>query len=152
MTKSGRIVSAGALVLAMTAVAGCGTLQPEPYKGPVVAMPNPCADLTASIYFARDSAALNRDARAVLRGAAAQAESCNFREVEVFGLSDSLGAPAANVALSRRRAETVTTELAQLGFSEVTFKLVAAGATGAVTPAGEVQPLRRRVDIIFGAP
>ena len=45
----------------------------------------------------------------------------------------------------------MTTELARLGFTEVTFKLVAGGETGAVMPTGEVEPLRRRVDIIFGA-
>jgi peptidoglycan-associated lipoprotein len=149
MRKIGRMAGAGALVLALAA---CGTPPgPSIYKGPVVAATDACSDLTASIYFARDSAALTRDGKAVLQGAAAQAESCNFRDVEIYGLSDPVGAPAANVALSKRRAEVVTAELARLGFAEVTFKLVAAGETGAVMPTGEVEPLRRRVDIIFGA-
>ena len=85
------------------------------------------------------------------RAIAAQAEACRFNDDNVYGLSDPVGAPAANVALSERRAETVTTELARLGFTEVTFKLVAGGETGAVMPTGDVEPLRRRVDIIFGA-
>ena len=145
-----RIVGLGAALLAAATVAGCETLAPsQPYTGPVVAVPDTCTDITASIYFERDSATLTRDAMQVLRGIAAQAESCGFESVNVYGLSDPVGAPAANVALSKRRAETVTRELAQLGYNEVTFKLVAAGEAGAVTPTGEIQPLRRRVDIIF---
>ena len=140
-----------ATLLAALTVAGCETLgpPPQPYTGPVVAMQDTCTDITASIYFERDSAALTRDATQVLRGIAAQAESCGFRTVNVYGLSDTVGTPAANVALSGRRAETVTRELAQLGYNEVTFKLVAAGEAGAAMPTGEVQPMRRRVDIIF---
>lgn len=151
MIKLRRIAGAGALLL-IAGVAGCDTLPgPAIYRGPVVAAPSSCADLTASIYFARDSATMTKDAEALLAAAAAQAESCNFRNVKIYGLSDPVGAPAANVALSKRRAEVVTRELARLGFAEVTFKLVAAGEAGAVMPTGEVEPLRRRVDIIFGA-
>ena len=141
----------GAAALAALTLAGCGTLgpPPQPYAGPVVAMPDTCTDIAASIYFERDSAALSRDAMQVLRGIAAQAESCGFRNVDVYGLSDTVGAPAVNVVLSERRAETVTRELAQLGYNEVTFKLVAAGEAGAAMPTGEVAPMRRRVDIIF---
>jgi peptidoglycan-associated lipoprotein len=141
-----------AIVLALGGVAGCSSLpMPGRYEGPAVVMPNSCENLTASIYFDRDSAALTKDAKALLRAAAAQAESCNFETVEVYGLSDPVGAPAANLALSKRRAEVVTGELAKLGFNEVTFKLLAAGETGAITPTGEVQPLRRRADVIFSA-
>lgn len=152
MTRHRHIAGLG-LILAAMALAGCETLpgSPAPYTGPVVAAPNACTDATASIYFERDSASLTRDAREVLRAIAAQAEACRFQAVTVYGLSDPVGAPAANVALSERRAETVTRELAGLGFNEVTFRLVAAGEAGAVLPSGEVQPLRRRVDIIFGA-
>ncbi len=138
---------AGAIALALL-TAGCASIGGG-YDGPVVETPDNCSDLTASVYFDRDSASLTRDARQVLRLIAAQAESCRFTEVNVYGLSDPVGAPAANVALSERRADTVQMELARLGFDEVTFKVVAAGEAGAVTPQGEIQPLRRRVDIIF---
>ena len=152
MTKQGPIAGLAAVLMGAAALAAC--VMPggqPPYTGPVVASPNPCTDITASIYFERDSAALTRDAMQVLRGIAAQAEACRFKNVSVYGLSDPVGAPSANVALSERRAETVSRELAQLGYTEVTFKLVAAGESGAVMPTGEVEPLRRRVDIIFGA-
>lgn len=144
-----RIAGVG-LTLAIAATAGCSMLPlPKPYSGPAVVMPNPCENLTASIYFDRGSTAMTRDAREVLRGAAAQAETCQFRTVTVYGLSDPVGAPAANLALSRKRAEVVTGELARLGFNEVTFHLLAAGEAAATTLAGEVEPLRRRADLIF---
>ena len=143
-----RATGAGALVLAISTTAGCGTL-PTPYRGPAVVTPNMCADLSASIYFDRDSAALTREAKELLRGAAAQAESCRFSVVQVYGLSDPVGAPGANIALSERRADVVRKELARLGFGQVTFNLIAGGETGAITPSGEVQPLRRRADVIF---
>jgi outer membrane protein OmpA-like peptidoglycan-associated protein len=136
----------GALALLAS---GCAANGLGGYDGPVVAAPDSCIDRTASIYFNRDSATLTTDARQVLRMVAAQAESCQFTEVDVYGLSDPVGAPAANRALSDRRAQAVTSELARLGFDEVTFKLVAAGEEGAMTETGEVRPLRRRVDIIF---
>ena len=152
MTKQVPIAGLAAVLMGAAALAACVMPGgPPPYTGPVDASPNPCTDITASIYFERDSAALTRDAMQVLRGIAAQAEACRFRNVNVYGLSDPVGAPAANVALSQRRAETVSRELAQLGYTEVTFKLIAAGESGAVMPTGEVEPLRRRVDIIFGA-
>ena len=151
MKTLGRVARAGAVIVTLTAMAGCGTLR-APYTGPVVSVPDVCADLSATIYFERDSAALTREATAVIRGAAAQAESCHFRNVDVFGLSDPVGSPAANIALSQRRAEAVSKELSRLGFTEVTFKLVAGGDAGAMTASGEVQPLRRRADIVFRSP
>jgi peptidoglycan-associated lipoprotein len=144
-----RTAGLGALALATVGLAGCGVLPGKPYSGPIVAAVDSCYDLTASIYFNGNSAALTGDAKAVLRGAAAQAEGCKFGTVNVYGLTDPVGTPADNAALSRRRAEVVTQELARLGFKQVTFKLIAQGAAGAVMPGGEVEPLRRRADIIF---
>jgi outer membrane protein OmpA-like peptidoglycan-associated protein len=114
-------------------------------------MPSSCADLTATIYFNRGSAVLTNEAKAVLKTTAAQAEACRFYAVDVYGLSDAVGAPAANIELSKRRAEAVTRQLALLGFNTVTFKLVAGGAAGAVTANGAAEPLRRQADVIFRA-
>lgn len=143
-----------ALVVIAAAASGCATVHKivqRPYEGPKVVLPNNCTDMTATIYFDRDSAALTADAKAALKIAAAQAESCGFRSVDVYGLSDAVGAPAANIAISKRRAEAVTRQLAQLGFTAVTFKLVAAGDAGAMSAPGVAEPLRRRADVIFRA-
>ncbi|HEX6860371.1 MAG TPA: OmpA family protein [Caulobacteraceae bacterium] len=150
MKKAFRLAGASALVLAISASAGCSMLPlTKPYRGPAVVAVNTCEDLTATIYFDRDSAALTRDARAVLRGAAAQAEGCGFDLVEVYGLSDPVGSPAANLKLSGQRADAVRNELARLGYNQLTFKLIAGGAVGAVMPSGAIDPLRRRADVIF---
>lgn len=143
-----------ALVVIAAALSGCASVREKvhlPYSGPKVVLPNNCTDMTATIYFDRGSAVLTRDAREALKIAAGQAETCGFRAVDVYGLSDAVGAPADNVAISKRRAEAVTRQLAQLGFTAVTFKLVAAGDVGAVNAAGEAEPLRRRADVIFRA-
>ncbi|MGE5500470.1 MAG: OmpA family protein [Ignavibacteriales bacterium] len=143
-----------ALVITAAVTSGCASVRDKvhlPYTGPKVMLPNNCTDMTATIYFDRGSATLTRDAKEALKIAAAQAESCGFHAVDVYGLSDAEGAPAANIAISKRRAEAVTRQLASLGFTAVTFKLVAAGEAGAVTPDGEAEPLRRRADVIFRA-
>jgi outer membrane protein OmpA-like peptidoglycan-associated protein len=149
--RAGRIA---ALVLLAAAASGCASIRQAvktPYSGPVMAIPSNCTDLTATIYFNRGSAVLTNEAKAVLKNAAAQADMCRFTAVDVYGLSDAVGAPAANIALSKKRAEVVTGSLAQLGFRTVTFKLVAAGSAGAVTAGGEAEPLRRQADVIFHA-
>lgn len=138
-----------ALALTTLALAACQTTrEATPAAGPVAVL-NPCADLTVSIYFERDSAQLTREARAVLRGAAAQVSGCSFAEVDVYGLADPVGSPQANLVVSDARAKVVTAELGRLGFNSVNFRLVAAGDTGAVTETGEVRPMRRRADVIF---
>jgi peptidoglycan-associated lipoprotein len=154
MIRTARTGGVAALVLIAAATSGCSTVRNvvhRPYSGPVMAMPSSCSDLTATIYFSRGSAVLTREAKDALKIAAAQAESCHFKAVDVYGLSDAIGAPAANLALSKRRAEVVTGVLAQLGFTTVNFKLVAGGDVGAVSPSGAVEPLRRQADVIFRA-
>ena len=147
MKMSVRVLGAGVLAAAM--LAGCESLPKIGKAKPAVVMVNPCEDLTVSIYFNRDSTNLTREARAALRGAAAQAEGCQFGAVDVYGLSDSVGTVEANLAVSKVRAKTVTTELAKLGFNTVNFNVVAAGETGALTESGQARPLRRRADVIF---
>jgi len=154
MIRTARAGGVAALVLIAAATSGCAGMRQvinRPYSGPVMAMPSNCTDLTATIYFNRGSAVLTREAKDALKIAAAQAESCHFRAVDVYGLSDAVGAPAANLALSKRRAEVVTGTLAQLGFSTVNFKLVAGGEAGAVNVSGAIEPLRRQTDVIFRA-
>ncbi|HJV43756.1 OmpA family protein [Caulobacter sp.] len=118
-------------------------------RKPVVAASPGCAGFTSSIYFEQDSAALTPEARMVLAGARAQAQGCQVRSVRVVGLADAVGAPEANLALSRRRADAVSAALAKHGFGKVDFDLAAVGDAGAVGPSGAAAPLRRRADIIF---
>lgn len=137
----------GLVLLGATALAlgGCGTV--SGFRKAAVA--NPCQDMTVSIYFERDSAAITREARAVLGGAGDMARGCTLGEVDVLGLADSVGDPGVNMALSQKRAEAVRGAVQRLGFATVNFRIGAAGETGAVTASGADRPLRRRADVTF---
>lgn len=141
-----KILYAACVAILAAGAAGCATPKAD---GPVVAAINPCSDLTVSIYFERDSVSLTREAREVLGGAAEQASGCSIGSVEVYGLADPVGSPKANLAISDARAKVVTAELTRLGVTDVHYRMVAAGETDAITPQGDVRPLRRRADVIF---
>ena len=135
---------------AMAATAGALTLSACVGMGgqPAVRETNLCEDYTVSIYFETDSANLTAPATAIVRAAANRARACsNLRGVDVLGLADAPGDPAANQALSERRVQAVTRALAARGLSQVQFLTGAAGEAGAETRSGLDRPLRRRVDL-----
>jgi peptidoglycan-associated lipoprotein len=72
-----------------------------------------CEDFAVQIYFESQSAKLTSEARSVLKGAEAMATGCKVASVRVVGLADAVGAPDANLALSKQRADTVTRALAR---------------------------------------
>lgn len=113
------------------------------------ATPNVCRDLTVSIYFERDSSVITREAQAVLKGAGDLARGCALGQVEVTGLADAVGDPAANQILSKKRAEAVRRAVQRLGFRTVTFDVAAIGEEGALNAAGDSRPLRRRAVVTF---
>jgi len=139
-----RISKLAALGAAALALGGCGTMSSWRAK-----TPNVCQDLTVSIYFERDSATITREAQAVLKGAGDLARGCTLGQVDVTGLADSVGDPAVNLALSRKRADAVRKAVSRLGFSTVNFDVAAVGEQGAVTASGADRPLRRRTDVTF---
>lgn len=144
-TTNAAIVIAAALSLAACAE----TSGPwRSLKKPVAAAGPTCAGFTSSIYFDQDSAVLTPEARMVLASARTQARGCQIRGVRVVGLADAVGASEANLALSKRRADTVSSALAAHGFGRADFDLAAVGDLGAAS-SGVAAPLRRRADIIF---
>ncbi|HSV01582.1 MAG TPA: OmpA family protein [Phenylobacterium sp.] len=124
---------------------GCASLQPA--RSRLVREPPRCADETVSIYFEPQSAQLTRESRLVVDQAASAARGCQVRAVEVTGLADAAGAPAANLELSNRRAAAVGQALAGAGLPTVDLKLSAAGQAGATTAEGRSAPLRRRAEV-----
>jgi len=139
-----KISKLAALGVAALALGGCSTMSNWRVK-----TPNVCQDLTVSIYFERDSAAITREAQAVLKGAGDMARGCTLGQVDVTGLADSVGDPAVNLALSQKRADAVRKAVSRLGFSTVNFDVAAVGEQGAVTATGADRPLRRRTDVTF---
>ena len=132
-------------------VAGCASSSPWPKsRSQIVQMAPACEDFAVQIYFETESAALTSEARSVLKGAESLTTGCKVASVRVIGLADAKGgAPDSNLALSKKRADTVTRALAKMGLKAVDFEVGAAGDAGATNSAGEARPLRRRADIKF---
>lgn len=144
--RSVNLAAAAAAGMAV-ALAGCSTVQSARER--LVRAPARCVDQTVQIYFEPGAAEVTNEGRAVIRAAADGAAGCQVRSVEVVGLTDAAGAPAANLELSKRRAQSVTAALAAAGLPAAEFRVAAAGETGAVTPNGQAAPLRRRADVIL---
>jgi len=127
-------------------LAGCASPWPRS-RAQIEVAPSLCEDFQVQIYFTRDSVAVTREARSILAEAKNMAKGCAVKEVRVVGLADAVGAPGANLEISKRRATAVTEALGRAGFKNVSFEVRAAGDAGAVTWDGAMQPLRRRADI-----
>jgi len=123
---------------------GCATVNP---RDKIVKETAACQDLTVQIYFEPDSAEVTAEGQAVLNQAAVQAKPCKVNRVLVLGLADAVGAPAANLEISKRRAGAVTRALNATGLPAAEFDLAAVGQTGSVTADGDPRLLRRRADI-----
>jgi outer membrane protein OmpA-like peptidoglycan-associated protein len=139
-----RIAAVAALAAGLAA---CATV--ERARDRIVRVPNRCADQAVQIYFEPGAAEVTPEGRAVIRQAAEEARGCEVRRVDVVGLADAVGAPAANLELSKRRAQSVTAALASAGLPAGEFALAAEGDAGASTADGRAAPLRRRVDVIL---
>ncbi|WP_091736713.1 OmpA family protein [Phenylobacterium immobile] len=112
----------------------------------VVKAPATCGDQAVQIYFEPDSADVTSEGMAVLRQAATMTKGCTIDKIQVEGLADAAGAPAANLVLSERRAQSVNAALTQVGLPRADF-VGAAGDAGALNAQGQARPLRRRTDI-----
>ena len=148
MTRAmtGPVMSALAMGAAAAMVlSGCASVQAA--RGRLVKTPPRCVDQTVQIYFSAEQAELTPEGRSVIGQAATMARGCKVRAVEVMGLADAAGAPAANLELSRRRAQSVTAALTSAGLPAADFTVAAAGQAGSLTAEGRAAPLRRRADV-----
>lgn len=107
-----------------------------------------CQDITAPVYFESSQATLTRESRRVIAMAAAGARGCSIDSIQVLGLADATGEPTANLELSRRRATAVGDALTRAKLPPAQF-VDAVGQAGAVTKDGQLQPVRRRADVIL---
>ena len=135
------------LGLSAAAISGCETI--EATRARIVQTPARCVDQTVQIYFEPDSVEVTPEGRAVVTQAATAARGCMVERVDVLGLADAVGAPEANLELSKRRAQSVTAVLANAGLPDAEFHVEGGGQAGAVAPNGATAPLRRRADIIL---
>ena len=132
------------------ALAGCAT-QPPP-RAPTPSVPVTCVDFSFPIYFATNSEQLTPAAQQIIAESAARVRGCKLGEIMVMGLADADGGTArTNLALSKRRAASVAKALAAGGLPAPKFDIEAGGASGALTPGGQPEPLRRRTEVVIHA-
>ena len=135
----------GAVAIAALVVAGCAT---RPDREAIVADAD-CAPVRFDVYFATDQAELTPVAAEAVRMGAAKAAGCRVDRVRVLGLADAQGGATANLNLSERRAQAVTTALEAAGLPAPGFEIEAAGDAGATTAGGANAPLRRRTEVLI---
>jgi len=142
--------SALSLAAALSATALLGGCESVPkVRMPAFFSPPACADFAVAIYFEPDSAVVTPEAKALIRSAAAHARRCQVSGIDVVGLADAPGAPAANLQLSKDRAAAVTAALTERGLEHVDINTTALGDEGAQGHGGELRPMRRRVNVTF---
>ena len=137
------------LVLGPAMLAACASA-PKPVatpQGPAVA----CADFSFPIYFEKGSDQLTEAAKLEITYAAARVKGCKLGSVGVVGLADADGAAKRNLVLSRQRANAVAKALAASNLPAPKFDVQALGETGATTPGGDPEPLRRKTEVVIRA-
>lgn len=118
---------------------------------PVQAYPSPCIPPYVDehvVYFAAGDATLDLQ-RAWRVALASDALEHGVARVVLRAYTDTVGSAETNIALSRRRGETVAHELVRLGVPPETITVQALGETNLARPTGDqtAEPLNRRVVI-----
>ncbi|MFT5180375.1 MAG: OOP family OmpA-OmpF porin [Alphaproteobacteria bacterium] len=119
---------------------------PEPTPPPVPAPPR-----NFIVFFDWDQSVITPEALAILRDAAATAQSTGPVRIVATGHADRSGTTDYNRALSERRANSVRAQLQQLGINPSTVATFARGETDPLvpTPDGVREPQNRRVELVL---
>jgi iron complex outermembrane receptor protein len=115
---------------------------------PVVAPALPHSYL---VFFDFNKSELTPQAVTIVDQAAKNAETTKVTQLTVTGHTDTVGSDAYNMRLSRRRAESVATELEKDGIASSEIEIVAKGKRDLLVPTkdGVREPQNRRVQIVF---
>lgn len=110
----------------------------------------PVAARSFLVFFDWNRADLTARARQII-GEAAEAARAQPTRIELAGHADRTGTPQYNLALSRRRADTVAEELVRRGIARQDITVTALGETQPLvaTADGVREPQNRRVEIIL---
>ncbi len=117
----------------------------------LVTTPGACATRRFDIYFNEKADRLTSPALEAIGLTATQLQGCRITSVKVLGLASGTGAADTNQDLSERRALAVAEALTAAGWPAPAFEISAAGDTGAVSPDGVQEPLRRRTEVLVEA-
>lgn len=108
-----------------------------------------CSDITFPIYFQEGSNALTAPAVEAIAMSAQRAKACRVLGVEVTGLSDGPTATPQSLALSSRRAETVSGVLTSNGLPTPSISLVASRGGARTSRNTRATALRQPTEVVI---
>ena len=113
--------------------------------------PPPAAPRNYLVFFDFNKSDLTPDAVGIVDKAAQNAESAHVTQLTVTGHTDTVGSDAYNMRLSRRRAESVASQLEKDGIPSSEIEIVAKGKRDLLVPTGDGvrEPQNRRVQIVY---
>jgi outer membrane protein OmpA-like peptidoglycan-associated protein len=122
---------------------------PAPYVPPPPAPPPPTSYL---VFFDFNKSDLTPEATQIVDTAARNASAGRVSQLTVTGHTDTVGSDAYNMRLSRRRAESVASQLEKDGVPSSGIEIVAKGKRDLLVPTadGVREPQNRRVQILLG--
>jgi iron complex outermembrane receptor protein len=122
-----------------------------PYTPPAAAAPAPSVPHSYLVFFDFNKSDLTPQATQIVDQAAANAETTKVTQLTVTGHTDTVGSDAYNMRLSRRRAESVASELEKKGIASSEIEIVAKGKRDLLVPTadGVREPQNRRVQIVY---
>jgi outer membrane protein OmpA-like peptidoglycan-associated protein len=128
-----------------------GYVPPPVVSAPYVPPPPQPAPRSYMVFFDFDKSDLTPEAVGIVDTAAANAVAGRVTQITVTGHTDTVGSDAYNMRLSRRRAESVATELESKGVPSSAIALVAKGKRDLLVPTkdGVREPQNRRVEIVY---
>ena len=123
---------------------------PAPYTPPPVAAPAP-APRSYLVFFDFNKSDLTPQATQIVDEAAKNAGPAHVTRLTVTGHTDTVGSDAYNMRLSRRRAESVASQLEKDGIASSEIEIVAKGKRDLLVPTadGVREPQNRRVQIVY---
>jgi iron complex outermembrane receptor protein len=125
--------------------------EPAAYTPPPVQAPSPSVPKSYLVFFDFNKSDLTAQAKGIVDQAAANAGPAKVTRLTVTGHTDTVGSDAYNIRLSRRRAESVASELEKDGIASSEIEIVAKGKRDLLVPTadGVKEPQNRRVQIVY---
>ncbi len=124
------------------------------FTPPPVQAPNPPpAPHSYLVFFNFDKSDLTPEALQIVDAAAKNAGAAQATRITCTGHTDTVGSDAYNMRLSRRRAESVASELEKQGIPSSEIEIVAKGKKDLLVPTGDGvrEPQNRRVQIVYAS-
>jgi outer membrane protein OmpA-like peptidoglycan-associated protein len=103
------------------------------------------------VFFDFNKSELTPQAKDIVDTAAKNAASAKVTQLTVTGHTDTVGSDAYNMRLSRRRAESIASQLEKDGIPSSGIAIVAKGKRDPLVPTadGVKEPQNRRVQIVY---